>query len=484
MRTLEITAPATEYVADDDITAALELLYITQKGLSAHLIDVATQEGIVKLTGITDNLLARERAEDIALALRGVRGVVNEILISTPDVPDAELKASVVNALLDPVTRDYSITVGAADGVIILTGTVRTWAEKKLVLRVVRGVRGVRRLDAGDLFISWDETQDSDQEISTHIRELLDWDIRVNAALVKVRTQNRTVYLSGTVGTAAERVHVEVMAYQAGAKHVDSSKLDVRYWAANHDLRGSKYAPRTDEAIADAVRAAFRFDPRVLAYQPLIMVHNGIVTLSGTVSNLRAKLEAERDARHIVGVWDVLNLLKVRAPFFIPDLQIERAILEALARDPYVGLSGFSAYVRNGKASLYGQVSSHFEQEQAGNVAAGVNGVAEVANWVTVPDSPPFDTDHTDYTYSGNIPLSRPNSDFALAERVRSRLFWSATLHNQDIKVRVENGQAILTGRVDTWLDRAQAENAAYYAGARAVKDNLEVDLDDGGLYE
>ena len=193
MQTLETTAPATDYVADGDITAALELLYITQKGVSAHLIDVATQEGIVKLTGITDNLLARERAEDIALALRGVRGVVNEILISTPDVPDAELQASVANALLDPAAHDFHITVGAADGVIILTGTVRTWAEKALVLRVVRGVRGVRRLEADDLTISWDDTRDSDQEISSHLRELLDWDIRVNAALVVVRTQDRTV---------------------------------------------------------------------------------------------------------------------------------------------------------------------------------------------------------------------------------------------------------------------------------------------------
>lgn len=481
MQTLETTAPATDYVADGDMTAALELLYITQKGVSAHLIDVATQEGIVKLTGIADNLLARERAEDIALALRGVRGVVNEILISTPDVPDAELQASVANALLDPAAHDFHITVGAADGVIILTGTVRTWAEKELVLRVVRGVRGVRRLEADDLTISWDETQDSDQEISSHLRELLDWDIRVNAALVKVRTQDRMVYLSGTVGTAAERTQVETMAYQAGAKHVDTHQLEVRYWAANADLRGNKLAPRTDDAIADAVRAAFRFDPRVLAYQPLIGVHNGIVTLSGTVSNLRAKQAAEDDARHIVGVWEVLNLLRVRTPFFIPDAQIEQAIREALARDPYVGLSEFSAYVRNGKASLYGQVSSHFEQAQAGSVAAGVNGVAEVANWITVPDVPPFDTYHL---YAGNTPVARPNADFALAERVRSRLFWSATLHSQDIKVRVEKGRATLTGRVDTWLDRAQAEDAAYYAGARTLNNNLEVKLDYGGLYE
>ncbi|QKG55181.1 BON domain-containing protein [Hymenobacter sp. BRD128] len=79
---------------------------------------------------------------------------------------------------------------------------------------------------------------------------------------------------------------------------------------------------------------AFRFDPRVLSYQPLVAVHNGVVTLSGVVSNLRAKQDAERDARHVVGVWDVHNLLKVRTKRFIPDLHIGQTIREALARDP------------------------------------------------------------------------------------------------------------------------------------------------------
>jgi osmotically-inducible protein OsmY len=91
------------------------------------------------------------------------------------------------------------------------------------------------------------------------------------------------------------------------------------------------------------------------------VVHKGVVTLSGAVSNLRAKQEAKRDARHVVGVGDVHNLLKVRTDRFIPDQHIGQTIHAALARDPYVGLCDFSVYVRNGKAQLYGQVSSHFE---------------------------------------------------------------------------------------------------------------------------
>jgi osmotically-inducible protein OsmY len=475
MQTLEPVVPPTDYLADGDITTALELLYLTQKGVPAHLIDVETHEGIVKLTGITDNLLARERAEDVALALRGVRGVVNEVLISTPAVPDAELQASVASALTtDPATSFYNVHVAAADGVVTLTGTVQTWAEKALVLHVGRGVRGVRRLGADGLTISWDHIQNSDHEITIQVRESLDWDVRVNAALVEVRTHDRTVYLSGTVGTPAELAQAETTAYQAGATYVDIRGLNILHWAAHRELRGDKYAPRPDEDIAEAVRAAFRYDPRVLAYQPLTTVRNGVVTLSGTVSNLLAKQHAERDARHVVGVEDVLNLLKVRTPWFIPDLYVGHTIREALARDPYVGLDEFSVHVRNGKAQLYGQVNSYFEQDQAGRVAAGVKGVAEVENWVTIPRSGHFDA----YQASARKPaLARLNPDFALAERIRSRLFWSPSLHSQAIEVVVAKGRAILTGTVDTWLDRDQAGRAAHAAGAWDVDNDLVIDM-------
>ena len=471
MQTLETFEQTLAHIADAGITAAIELLFLTKKGVAAHLIDVTTHEGVVLRTGITDNLLSRERAEEIAPNLRGVHGVVNELLISTPDVADDELRHPVASALAaDPATTDYPVQAAAADGVITLTGTVQTWAEKELVLRVVRGVRGVRRLVSDNLLVQWGKIENLNAQISIQIRELLAWDIRVNSALVEVQTTDRVVHLSGTVGTAAEKAHVEATAYQAGATRVEARVL-VAYWALGHELRRDKLATRSDTDIAQAVRDAFRYDPRVRSSQPLVAVYKGVVTLSGAVPNLRAKQEAEHDARRIVGVRDVHNLLKVRTDRFIPDLHIGQTIREALARDPHVGQRDFSVYVRNGKAQLYGQVSSHFEQEQAGTVASGVNGVAEVDNWVSVPGSLNFDGYQT-------TARPRPNPDFALAERIRSRYLWSASLYNQAIEVLVKNGRATLTGTVATWLDRDTAASEAYDAGAQFVENDLLIDFD------
>ena len=476
MQTLKTFAPSAtaDHLSDTDITAAIELFFLTNKGVPAHLIDVATHDGIVQLTGITDNLLASERAEEIALAVRGVRGVVNELVISTPDLPNDELYRAVTQALNDdPATTDYNVACRVAEGVVTPVGVVQSRAEQQLVLRVLRGVRGVRRLIADELTIRWAEIQNSDEEISTQIRELLAWDIRVFSNELVVRTNDRVVHLSGTVGTAAERAQVVAVAYQAGATLVDARDLFVAYWAISGELRREKFAQRSDEDIAQAVRDTFRYDPRVLSYQPVVVVHNGVVTLTGQVSSLRAKQSAECDARHVVGVWSVHNLLKVRTRWFTPDVAVRQAILNALARDPYVSVFDFRVRVANGRAHLDGLVNSHFEQAQAARVAGGVSGVAEVENSVRVLGSFGEAGPPAAWYPGAPRPAAYPNADSALAGRIRTLFFWSASLHNQDVAVLVENGRATLTGTVDTWLDREQAAFDAYEAGALVVDNDL-----------
>ena len=465
---------AADGLTDADITAAIETLLATKKGISAHLIAVSTHDGLVQLTGLTDNLLARQRAEDIALAVRGVRGVTSTVAVRTEEIGDAELQRDVCGALADdPATGDYQVHCTVAGGVVTLAGMVQSWAEKQLVLRVLQGVRGVRAFVTDHLTIRGGEILNSDEEITTQVRELLDWDIRVNGALVEVRTADHVVHLSGTVGTAAEKDRLVAIAYQTGATRVDARDLFVAYWALGRSIRREKFAPKTDEAIGAAVRDTLRFNPRVRAAETQVQVHDGVVTLAGTVSNLRTKQEAEHDARHVVGVGSVHNLLKVRPGRVVPDGDIAQTIEAALARDPYVGQGAVHVQVHGGKALLSGRVKTHFEQEQAGTVAAGVSGVADVNNRLEVTD---VDAEAGFVpSFLGQDKLSPPTADDALSERIRVRYCWSASLHDQEVGVQVVNGRVTLTGTVDTWLDRKHAAVAAHEAGAREVNNHLLV---------
>ncbi len=470
------SATALTTVADADITTAIERLFTTQKGMNEHALDVATHEGLVTLSGFTDNLLARQRAEEIALAVRGVRGVTNTVAIRIPDLSDADLQRDVSAALADdPATSDYNVKCTVCEGVVRLTGMVQSWAEKQLVLRVLQGVRGVTTFETEGLTIQKGSILNSDEETTTQIQELLDWDIRVNSALVKVRTNEHVVHLSGTVGTATERDHIIAISYQAGATRVDARDLFVAYWALGSELRRSKFAPRPDEAIAAAVHMVIQRNPRVRAAETSVQVREGIVTLTGTVSNLRARQEAERAARHVVGVYDVLNLLKIRHERLVPDADISQTILAALARDPYVGHYYFTVSVRHGQATVHGQVSSTFERERAADVAAGVSGVLAVANLVQQLEAASTDEFPASRPGAAEPRPAGPDPDHALASRIRQRHFWSGSLHDQDIEVQVRHGRATLTGTVDTWPERQQAALEAYEAGARDVNNHLRV---------
>ena len=377
--------PPTQIVADADTTAAIELCFITKKGVTSHLIEVTTRGGVVELTGATDSLLARRRAEEIALAVCGVRGVVNELVVNGADVASAELHLSVQQALADdPATRDYNLRCTVSGGMVWLTGTVRSWAEKQLALRVVEGVRGVRQIVADQLMICHEGPPKTDQELTSQLREILDWDIRVNQKHVQVHTSDRVVYLTGSVGAATVKRRIESLAYELGAVHVDGRALLVTHWATEPELEREENMERTDEAVGQAVRDTFRRDPRLHEAEPQVQVHNGTVTLAGTVDNLRACQCAEHDARHVIGVSEVQNLLKVRTKHFWSDAEVSQQLTAALKRDPYLNNYTFTLTVVNGRVTLHGWVHNRFEQEQAYEVASGVNGVVDVENRVAI----------------------------------------------------------------------------------------------------
>lgn len=69
----------------------------------------------------------------------------------------------------------------------------------------------------------------------------------------------------------------------------------------------------------------------------------------------------------------------------------------------------------------------------------------------------------------------RYDVEHALAGRIRTRYFWSAALHDQDVEVQVEDGRATHTSTVATWLDRKHHARDGYEAGTHDVNNHLRV---------
>lgn len=223
-----------------------------------------------------------------------------------------------------PATDSYEITVQVKEAVVTLTGTVESWQEKQLCGQVAKGVRGIKEVDnriTVDYKAEW-----SPIEIKPEFERTLTSDVWVDDGLIEVTVRNGTVTLSGTVGSAAEKSRAFEDAWVAGVKTVDTSNLEVKWWLRDKMSREWKYYQASDKVSEKAVKDAFSKDPRVVAFNPVVDVDDGVVSLTGIVDNPKAKKAAEQDAKNTVGVWRVKNYLKVRPRISRSDAQLEKDV--------------------------------------------------------------------------------------------------------------------------------------------------------------
>ncbi len=469
---------------DQDITDAVEDEIVTDPAVQLHNVLVSTDQGVVTLTGSTNNLLAKQRAERIAATVKGVRAVVNQIKVD-PAVSrtDSEVAADVNDALLyDPATESYEVDVTVDNGIVTLGGTVDSWQEKQLAEKVAASVRGVQGTK-NNIEVEY-EADRTDREIQAEIDKALQFDVLIDDALVTVSVDDGAVNLEGIVGSTSEKTRAISEAWVAGVHSVDGSDLEVKRWARDEDLRGDKYVDKTAEEIKAAVQDALLYDPRVFSFKVnATEVEGGTVTLRGTVDNLKAKRAAAETARGVVGVNRVENRIRVESAMELSDAEVADNVRNALDRDPYVNRYEITVTVENHTAYLYGTVDSHFEKAQADDVAARARGVWAVNNNITVesiyePDvyDPYVDTwDPYDYDWYDYQPVTTMKSDAEIAEDIESQLWWSPFVSADDVSITVEDGTATLTGTVGSWSEFNAATENAYDGGATWVDNDLIV---------
>jgi osmotically-inducible protein OsmY len=447
---------------DMDITRAVESDLQTDPAVSANLIDVATFDGVVTLAGKVPNLLSKERATLVAESIKGVLSVVNTLKVTPRLRTDREIQRDIENALIaDPAADSYKIGVTVDNGVATLMGTVESRAEKQLAGQAAKAVKGIKALN-NDIEVNYVADR-SDAEIQRDIEGRLEWNVYVDDILIDVGVTDGKVALSGIVGSAAEKTQAIQDVWVAGVRSVDATGLRVEWWTREEMLKKEPFEPKPDAEVKKAVEKALFYDPRVASTNVEVEVDIGQVTLSGVVDSLIAKRSAEMDTRHTAGVRWVKNLLKVRTAEPLPDSRLEEEIRRSLMRNDLLERYNFTISVVNQKAYLYGTVDSHYEKRQAEDVAAGIAGVNEVANYITVRQ------------------IWEWRSDSEIKADVEAELFWSPYVDSEDVTVTVEDGDVILEGVATDWAEADAAVGNAFEGGARSVRARL--DLADGSIY-
>jgi osmotically-inducible protein OsmY len=213
----------------------------------------------------------------------------------------------------------------------------------------------------------------------------------------------------------------------------------------------------SDSEIEKNVKAELEWDPDLDATDIAVSVKNGVVTLTGFVKSYTDRYEAETAAKRVAGVVAVANDIEVRIPSVDerPDPDIAREAAAAIKSQLPISSQNIKIIVKNGWATLEGEVEWQYQRQTAESVVRRIKGVKGV----------------------GNMILLRPRAEPTEVKRkIQEALRRSAEVDANRIEVEAHGGEVILKGTVRSWIEREEAERAAWAApGVTKVEDRIAV---------
>jgi len=235
-------------VSDTVITTKVKALYAKDKDVSFRTVEVKTVNGVVHLSGTAKSKAEADKAASMARDVEGVKSVTNEIRVAAASAPapaaekpakdrpttakgsDHPIDDSVITTKVkarlvkDRQVHARDIEVKTVNGVVELSGTVRSKREASKAASLARNVKGVKSVK-NDLQVAaasapapasekpakdrpatakGSDQPVSDSVITTKVKALYVKDKDVSFRTVEVKTVNGVVHLGGTAKSKEE----------------------------------------------------------------------------------------------------------------------------------------------------------------------------------------------------------------------------------------------------------------------------------------
>jgi osmotically-inducible protein OsmY len=215
---------------------------------------------------------------------------------------DKQLQKDVIDELKwEPTTGSAEIGVAARDGVVTLSGPIRSYAQQYAAVRAAERVAGVKAVaDQMDVELPGEHKR-TDTDIAHAAVNALRWDIEVPNDTIKLAVDDGWVTLEGEVEwqyqkTAAER--------------------DVRYLTGVTGIH-NKIAVKPQHVsaydVSQRIKDALRRNAELEAEQITVEAKDGKVTLRGRVRSWSERRDAQRAAWGAPGVSSVSDEITVGA---------------------------------------------------------------------------------------------------------------------------------------------------------------------------
>jgi osmotically-inducible protein OsmY len=141
------------------------------------------------------------------------------------------------------------------------------------------------------------------------------------------------------------------------------------------------------------------------------------------------------------------------------DKTLRQAVMDELEWEPSIGAQHIGVAVEDGVVTLTGHVGNYIERLAAEKAVKRVKGVRAIAEEIEV-----------------RFPSDKKTSDDQIARRALDVIAWDSTIPKDKIQIKVQNGFVTLTGEVDWFYQRDDAEAAVRkLTGVKGLSNEIKV---------
>lgn len=214
---------------------------------------------------------------------------------------------------------------------------------------------------------------------------------------------------------------------------------------------------KSDKQLQADVADELHFEPSLDEREIGLAVANGVATLTGRVPSYAQRIAAVRAVERVHGVLGIANELLVEPllAFVRSDVDIAEAAVRALLWSTSVPGNKVQVRVDKGWVVLDGTLEWAYQREAAEEVVRPLAGVRGITNLIT---------------------LTPPAEPQDIRREIMRAFHRRAGLHATEVTVSTQDHTVTLAGRVHSWSERNEAEDAAWAApGVTAVRNELAV---------